>query len=71
MSLFAYLLKNYERKVYIILMFKNSKLLHLFIPPEKKLCVGVFFYILFFYISPFQGASKQIWLANTMEHRPL
>ncbi len=68
MSLFAYLLKNYERKVYIILMFKNSKLLHLFIPPEKKLCVGV---CLFFYIAPFQGASKQIWLANTMEHRPL
>ncbi len=47
MSLFAYLLKNYERKVYIILMFKNSKLLHLFIPPEKKLCVGVLFFYFF------------------------
>ncbi len=45
MSLFAYLLKNYVRKVYIILMFKNSKLLHLFIPPEKKLCVGVVYFL--------------------------
>ncbi len=50
MSLFAYLLMNYERKVNIILMFKNSKLLHLFIPPEKKLCVGVFLFCIFLYL---------------------
>ncbi len=46
----TYLLKNYERKVYIILMFKNSKLLHLFIPPEKKLCVGVCLFFIFLYL---------------------
>ncbi len=68
MSLFAYLLKNYERKVYIILMFKNSKLLHLVIPPEKRLCVGVFCIFNFFISLLFK---VQIWLANTMEHRPL
>ena len=33
MPLFAYQLKNYERKVYIIIL----------IPPEKEFCVGVFY----------------------------
>ncbi len=41
-SLFAYLLKNYERKVYIILIFKNSKLLHYLYHQRKSFVWALF-----------------------------
>jgi len=49
MKLFAYLLKNYERKMYVILMFKNSKLLH-YLYHQRKMWA--------FFISTFQGGNK-------------